>query len=221
MMKMDLQDDEDEIRDDDSDDSEEGQETTTDMFLKTATGDNESEQEGDEEGDDFTTVIHTESKMNFDGSGNNEPEAVQPHDVDAFWLQRKISTYYHDAHTAQEKTSQTLNILSSAADPRDCENELMNLFDYDNFELVKLLTRNRDVIVWCTKLARATPVERIGIEKEMSENGKEYILKQLNDAPTQKVEGKHRKGVVEDAMELDDKPNKSLPPSASATVSSG
>ena len=217
----DLQDDEDEIRDDDSVDSEEGQETTTDMFLKTATGDDESEQEGDEEGDDFTTVIHTESKMNFNGSGSNEPEAVQPHDVDAFWLQRKISTYYHDAHTAQEKTSQTFNILSSAADPRDCENELMNLFDYDNFELVKLLTRNRDVIVYCTKLARATPVERIGIEKEMSENGKEYILKQLSDAPTQKIEEKHRKGVVEDSMELDNKPNKPLPPSASATVSAG
>jgi len=40
------------------------------MFLKSATNDNESEQEGDSEEDDFTTVIHTESKMNFSSDGN-------------------------------------------------------------------------------------------------------------------------------------------------------
>ena len=64
-----------------------------------------------------------------------------------------------------------MQILASDINTRDCENELMALFEYDKFDLVKILTRNRDLIVWCTKLTRAGTdgVERQNIEREMSD----------------------------------------------------
>ncbi len=38
---------------------------------------------------------------------------------------------------------------------RECENALVALLDFDKFELVKELLRNRPKIVWCTRLQRA------------------------------------------------------------------
>ena len=38
---------------------------------------------------------------------------------------------------------------------RECENTLVQLLDFDKFELIKELLRNRAKIVWCTRLQRA------------------------------------------------------------------
>ena len=84
-----------------------------------------------------------------------EDDSVRPHDVDAFWLQRQLARYYPDAYEANAKTDATLDILGADTDLRACENALMDLYNYTNFDLVQLLTKNRDVVVWCTRLARA------------------------------------------------------------------
>lgn len=130
---------------------------------------------------------------------------VDPHDVDAFWLQRKVAEVYSDPHMAQAKTEECLKLMYSSRDVRDCENELMALFEYDHFDLVRLLTKSRDVVVWCTKLAKAgTPDERHAIEEEMRDRDVDHILRKLRLAPTRKIEGGNRRGVVEGTMELDE-----------------
>ncbi|KAJ3224615.1 DEIH-box ATPase [Clydaea vesicula] len=139
--------------------------------------------------------------------------SLNPHDIDAFWLQRTISRFYPDAQTAQTKTLLALNILSSSS--QQVENKLVEEvteFESDKFNLVKLLTRNREIIVWCTKLAKAGSVgeDVEKVKKEMQEKGLGHILEQLNVAPTRQVEGggrSGRRGVVENAMELDEASN--------------
>lgn len=178
--------------------------------------------------DDSTTIIPVSTKAK-ESSGKKTLEAslstaefLNPHDVDAFWLQRNISSYYSDPHISQTKTAAASEILSSSSNPRDCENELMELFDYDKFDLVKLLTRNRDVIVWCTKLARAaSPDEAASVKNEMIEKGFNHILQQLESAPSRKVEG--RRGVIENAMELENfkagKGSATIPSTQSTNIS--
>jgi len=40
-------------------------------------------------------------------------------------------------------------------DDRDVENQLVQLLDFDKFELIKELLKNRLKILWCTRLQRA------------------------------------------------------------------
>ncbi|KAJ3296866.1 DEIH-box ATPase [Rhizoclosmatium sp. JEL0117] len=160
--------------------------------------------------DDFTTVINIQqqpstSRKSKETSAADPSAILNPHDVDAFWLQRQISHVYSDPHTAQEKATEALSLLGSVKkSTRDIENDLMSLFDYSHFDLVKVLLRNKDVIVWCTRLAKAsTTDERHALEEEMRDSGAEAILDALALAPTRKLEGKSRRGVVEGAMEID------------------
>ncbi|KAI9208743.1 Sec63 Brl domain-containing protein [Polychytrium aggregatum] len=200
-------DDEYEVKDAEDEDDEESRRVgavaddgePSDVLKTSAAGADDMDTEADN--DDFTTVI-TAGAAKKQTKGAAPTEVLNPHDVDAFWLQRTVSTFYSDAHTAQEKTKLSFGILSSASNPRECENELMALFDFDKFELVKLLTRNRDVIVWCTRLARAEGDERVSIQNEMRESGYASILEQLLLAPTRKAQGESRRGVVEDAMKF-------------------
>ncbi|RKP36137.1 hypothetical protein BJ085DRAFT_33418, partial [Dimargaris cristalligena] len=80
---------------------------------------------------------------------------LSPRDIDAFWLQRQIASHYPDPHETQEKTTQCFELLSNEnLSARECENQLMELFDYDHFDLVKTLTQHRELIYWCTQLAK-------------------------------------------------------------------
>jgi pre-mRNA-splicing helicase BRR2 len=60
-----------------------------------------------------------------------------------------------------------LTILQSP-DSRYIENELVPLLDYERFDFVKLLVRNRKKITFCTRLGKAqSDEERKQIEAEM------------------------------------------------------
>ncbi|RUS26117.1 Sec63 Brl domain-containing protein [Jimgerdemannia flammicorona] len=217
-----------EVRDEDDED-EEGQEAQVSGRLTTrASGgggggddDDENRMVSDDENEGFRTVLpgaRTESggKRSTSGGvggtgaaqgGRLGEKSLTPHDIDAFWLQRTVSSYYPDPHTAQEKTAATMRILESdGINTRDCENELMGLFDYDKFELVKILTRHREIIVWCTRLARAgtSHADRDNIETQMRERDLDWILRDLGGERAKRGEGTARKGVVEDAMEIAD-----------------
>ncbi|KAJ3210004.1 DEIH-box ATPase [Dinochytrium kinnereticum] len=221
----DQSDDEYEIRDENEIEDEDemyGQEATTDTVLKTGEGEEDEGDRADGDIDDFTSVVaqggalDKERKAAAGGAGSL---LLNPHDIDSFWLQRQIATAYPDAHVTQVKTTAALEYLSPARSARDCENELMALFDYDKFDLVRLLTKNRDLIYWCTRLAKAaTPDERHAIEEEMSDRGVDSILRQLSLAPTRKAEGRSRRGVVEGAMEMDTAEDKKK---ASAVAAAG
>ncbi|CAO1613320.1 unnamed protein product [Jaminaea pallidilutea] len=108
-----------------------------------------------------------------------EGQATSPHDVDAYWLQRLVATQYSDEREAAEKAKEAFSVLESIANVRDCENSLMDLFDYEHPDIVEKLVKSRDTIVWCTKLARADDNERVNVEVDMREKGFNWILKQL------------------------------------------
>ena len=105
--------------------------------------------------------------------------ALSPHEIDAFWIQRNIAQHYPEELEANEKATQAFEILAAETDMRECENALMELFDYDKFDLVQLFTQNRDLVVWCTRLVRADPDERVNVEVAMRERGLGFILRVL------------------------------------------
>ncbi|CAG8581624.1 7898_t:CDS:2 [Paraglomus occultum] len=200
-------------------------ETTGVLGVGTVKEDEDKARLSEDENEGFKTVIGPEISKSVKITGAQADQKISPHDIDAFWLQRLIANYYSDPHTAQEKTTSTMQILASDINTRDCENELMNLFDYDKFDLVKILTRNRDLILWCTKLARAsTDTERQQLEREMNEKGVKWILKDLGGERIRRGEGAARKGVVENAMEIDERPapiQGPLPAAVKATLPPG
>lgn len=114
----------------------------------------------------------------------NEGMMLNVQDIDAYWLQRKISQSYEaiDPQQSQKLAEEVLKILTEG-DDRDVENKLVILLGYDKFDLIKLLLRNRLKIVWCTRLARAEDQEqRQKIEEEMKDSGSSLsaILEQLH-----------------------------------------
>ncbi|KAG0180469.1 DEIH-box ATPase [Apophysomyces sp. BC1034] len=168
--------------------------------------DEEEEEESSDEEDGFKTVLpgaESGSKKKKRSTAQKS-DAISPHDLDAFWLQRQIATHYPDPHTAQEKTMKAFDILGAeSSNMRDCENELMGLFDYDKFDLVRILTKNREIIYWCTRLARVDGAEKSELEKEMQQKGLGWILHDLSGDRQRRGEALERKGVVENAMEID------------------
>lgn len=95
-------------------------------------------------------------------------DQVDPRDVDAFWLQRQLGQYSKDAVETQQLAETSLTVLQEAKDDRDCENRLVQALGFERFDFVKLLRKNRNVVLYCTLLARASnKVERQAIEAKM------------------------------------------------------
>lgn len=140
----------------------------------------------------------------------NEGLTINVQDIDAYWLQRKISQAYEeiDPQQSQKLAEEVLKILAEG-DDRDVENRLVMLLDYDKFELIKLLLRNRLKIVWCTRLARAEDQDqRKKIEEEMANMGPSLtaILEQLHAtrASAKERQKNLEKSIREEARRLKD-----------------
>ena len=102
---------------------------------------------------------------------------VRVQEIDAYWLQRRITRAFGaeiEASKSQEVAEQVLLVLSSAADQRTVENDLVMSLGFEQFDLIKDLIKNRSRIVWCTRLGRAQDdAERRKIEDEMAALGPE------------------------------------------------
>ncbi|KAF8156619.1 Sec63 Brl domain-containing protein [Crassisporium funariophilum] len=150
--------------------------------------DSDDEEEGNErEGDDVVMDggEPREEDMVIGGGSSRDSKVkadkdlVSPHSIDAFWVQRQISEVYPDPVTAADKAASVLSILGSESSARDCENQLMELFDYQSFHITAKFLKNRDVVVWCTKLMRSDADERVNVEVAMREKGLGWILREL------------------------------------------
>jgi pre-mRNA-splicing helicase BRR2 len=162
----------------------------------------EEEAEGDGalpiEADGEEALVYGGESSKRAAKATTDGDRVSPHDVDGFWLQRLLTTVWNDPVTATEKTTEALSILSSEANIRDVENALMELLDFSHHEVVRTLVKNRDVVVWCTKLARSDENERMNVEIAMREKNVGWILKELRGNRTKRVV--RQEG---DAMEVD------------------
>jgi pre-mRNA-splicing helicase BRR2 len=112
--------------------------------------------------------------------------SIAAHEIDAYWLQRQIGSVYTDAHIQQTKTQEALQMLSGLTEDgeemplREIENDLMELFDYEQPEIVGKLISNREKIVWVTRWRRAEDddTKRL-VGKDMIEAGQRGILDEL------------------------------------------
>ena len=108
-----------------------------------------------------------------------ERDVVSLHSIDGFWVQRQVSEIYPDPLTAADEAASVLAILSSESSVRNCENQMMGLFDYQSFHVIAKFLKSREVIVWCTKLMRSDADERVNVEVAMREKGLGWILREL------------------------------------------
>lgn len=144
---------------------------------------------------------------------NNSQDVLQTHEVDAYWLQRQIGMIYTDAHVQQTKTQEALQTLSGIGVDgeemplRDIENDLMELFDYEQAELVGQLVSNRSKVVWVTRWRRAAEDDdaRHLVENQMIEAGQSGILDELRGKNfTREDDGTHgAKRMKMDLMDID------------------
>jgi len=154
--------------------------------------DEEEEEEEDDEFDEVKGGDSDDEDMNAailkegQGSGGlkekeENKDELDVRTIDAFWLQRQIKRFYKDAIESQKKAEEVFELLSNEAEPDGaCENKLVLLLDYDKFNFIKLLLRNRMKIVYCVKLKTAkNDTEKASVEEKMNENPK---LKPILDA---------------------------------------
>ncbi|XP_010498549.1 PREDICTED: DExH-box ATP-dependent RNA helicase DExH12 [Camelina sativa] len=172
------------------------------------------QEEDDEEDEEPTRTggMQVGAGLNDDDAGDaNEGTNLNVQDIDAYWLQRKISQAYEqqiDPQQCQVLAEELLKILAEG-DDRDVENKLLVHLQFDKFSLVKFLLRNRLKVVWCTRLARAEDQEeRNRIEEEMRGLGPELtaIVEQLHAtrATAKEREENLQKSINEEARRLRD-----------------
>jgi len=183
---------------------DEGEEEEDDDFEIKDDSDSDEEEEAPDQQEQGADVDAGEVSLVYGGGSAREEtkervdsDRVSPHDIDGFWLQRLLAGVFTDPTTATEKTTEALSILSSEANIRDVENSLMELLDFGHHEIVRILVKNRDVVVWCTKLARSDEQERMNVEVAMRERNVGWILKELRGDRTK------RRVADADNMDLD------------------
>ncbi|BGP06391.1 Pre-mRNA-splicing helicase BRR2 [Rhodotorula toruloides] len=168
-----------EVRDEDTDEDED-ERVEGPTGTGGGVGDDEMATGADMDGDGDTVLVGGEGAPSARGKrGATKDVSVPAREIDGFWLQRLFASSYPDPIEAAQKTEQAMSLLSSEGNTRDVENSLMDLTDYDKFELVSTLVANREKIVWCTKLARSNDDEKMDVEVAMRERGVGWILKEL------------------------------------------
>ncbi|KAK3372516.1 Sec63 Brl domain-containing protein [Podospora didyma] len=196
------------VREESSEDEGEGDEEDRPDLAEVAEGgeagqDRDEEQVGLVDGDAMVIDSAADTK-----SKAQEKNQIPARDIDAFWLQRQIGKVYPDAHTQHDKTLSALKTLSGEPDEpggeekqlRDIENDLMELFDYEHNEIVQKLIKNREKVVWLTRLAKAENTEERGtIEREMVSEGLRWILDELHG----KTKDEQKKPKMEIKMDID------------------
>uniref|UniRef100_A0A8C3MR55 Uncharacterized protein n=1 Tax=Geospiza parvula TaxID=87175 RepID=A0A8C3MR55_GEOPR len=130
-------------------DEEEGDE---DIYGEVRDEASDDDLEGDE------AVVRCTLSANLVASGelmSSKKKDLHPRDIDAFWLQRQLSRFYDDAIVSQKKADEVLEILKTASDDRECENQLVLLLGFNTFDFIKVLRQHRMMILYCTLLASA------------------------------------------------------------------
>ena len=187
-----------EEQDEEDEEGYEIRDETDDEEEEEGEGETKGAGEGEQDAGADELVIGGSSAASQAGKAKADKDVVPPHTIDGFWVQRQISEVYPDPVTAADKAAAVLSILGSESGLRDCENQLMELFDYQSFHVITKFLKNRDVIFWCTKLMRSDADERVNVEVAMREKGVGWILREL-------AGDRQAKKTHDDAMDVDPK----------------
>lgn len=125
-------------------DEEDEEDEENEAFEINENDDEEDEEEG--QNTEENQIIRGKlANEELEASRANKMKQLQPHEIDAFWLQRKLSKIYEDPNQAQNKVKEVLDILKEAIDERDVENQLVLLLGFNQFDFIKLLRSNRQM----------------------------------------------------------------------------
>ncbi|KHJ42995.1 Sec63 domain protein [Trichuris suis] len=175
----------------------------------------ESEAEEDE-GEDaaIDSTLRTSGLADELINVDTQKKDLHPRDIDAYWLQRRLAKFYEDPIVAQQRSREVLEILKTASDDRDCENRLVLLLGFDQFEFIRTLREHRNMILYCTLLASAqSEQERQQIEAKLRHDPElAKILRALKEAGEESAKDdsvrrsktKREKREAEVAMEVDE-----------------
>ncbi|KAK2712756.1 U5 small nuclear ribonucleoprotein 200 kDa helicase-like [Artemia franciscana] len=111
----------------------------------------EEEREEEEEEEDEAEKEKITAKM-LNDNGKKKEKLLLPSEIDAYWLQRELNKLYHDPMVSQQKASEVLDILKAAEDEREMENKLVMLLGFESFDFIKILKKQRYLILYCTLL---------------------------------------------------------------------
>ncbi|MGH0130564.1 UNVERIFIED_CONTAM: hypothetical protein FKN15_015415 [Acipenser sinensis] len=169
-----------EVRDEASDEDTEGEEADERCTLTANVVDEDAYGEvRDEASDEDTEGEEADERCtltaNLGAAGDvmsTKKKDLHPRDIDAFWLQRQLSRFYDDAIVSQKRADEVLEILKTASDDRECENQLVLLLGFNTFDFIKILRQHRRMIQYCTMLASA-----------QSEAEKERIMSKMESDP--------------------------------------
>ncbi|XP_014676711.1 PREDICTED: U5 small nuclear ribonucleoprotein 200 kDa helicase-like [Priapulus caudatus] len=178
---------------------ESDEEDDEDQFGEVRSDDDE-EEEGIEAEMDSTLQANLAGE---DLAGGKGAKALHPRDIDAFWLQRKLGKFYDDAMVAQTKAAEVLEILQTAIDDRDTENQLVLLLGFTHFDFIKVLRQHRQMILYCTLLAQSqSEAEKKCIEEKMEADAAlKLVLHALGETDKEDIvqEERARKAAVRQA----------------------
>lgn len=191
---------------------EESDDDDDDDFIQEVKEEEDEGAEGEEMTE--TSALHADD---FDSSlpssrskEKGSHQRLNPRDIDAYWLQRKLSKSFEDAVEARNKANEVLEILKTS-EGGDMENKLLRCLGFNLFDVIKLLRDHRHMILYCTLLASSqTVTEKNKIRKEMmSDPNLMSILSQLEGDEEASEESssraKKKKEAKDEDMEVDDK----------------
>ena len=151
----------------------------------------ESDDDDNEEGAEANVDLVLSGQLtNKAGDVNvTKHKELHPRDIDAYWLQRELSKFYDDAMVSQKKAEEVLDILKTAPDDLQCENQLVLLLGFDQFQFIKNVREHRQMILYCTLLASAqSDAAKQQIEQKMRADSElNDILNQLHDTEKEDI----------------------------------
>eukprot|EP00435_Cladocopium_sp_Y103_P043531 s679_g12.t1 len=103
--------------------------------------------------------------------------------IDAHWLQRELGKIFQDPNKCIATEKEILSILP-IKDLQQCENRLVQVLQYENFEFTKLLLKNRLKILYCTRLGQAqTEEDKTAVLEDMRNTpDAQAVLEELDKA---------------------------------------
>ncbi|CDJ40308.1 sec63 domain-containing DEAD/DEAH box helicase, putative [Eimeria tenella] len=165
------------------DEEEEGEEDY-DYSDMEAEGDEEEDEETEEQEEKEKTYLAAKNLDEEEVDNSESHYSLDVSKIDPHWLQRELNSVFADPNQAVATEKEILSILP-IPDIQECENKLVLILKYENFELAKKILKNRWKLFYCIRLGQAqTTEEKEGIREEMknSQEGQEVL--ELLDALT-------------------------------------
>eukprot|EP00923_Selenidium_pygospionis_P000890 GHVN01001382.1.p1 GENE.GHVN01001382.1~~GHVN01001382.1.p1 ORF type:complete len:2211 (-),score=363.43 GHVN01001382.1:2249-8881(-) len=124
----------------------------------------------------FLEARHLEDDDDLDES-KRDKYTLDVAQVDSHWLQRKLADIHHDPNIVVATEKEILSVLP-ISDIQQCENKLVMILKYENFEFAKLILKNRWKVYFCTRLGQAQSddeKEQIHSEMRATPEGQDVI----------------------------------------------